>query len=158
MVTMAQSQALVALLGLSCLNRAQPTASGMPATPSAKLSTPPAAGPAPVWIRTNPGLQHLAPLQKVHHSWGIDVPYILNGSDPAFLSGLVHDYVRITGSCSIALVDANAEVVQSCVKICEAVAPARALAGVPPPKLALNWSPWCKGTQTPPQLDSRGHF
>lgn len=92
-----------------------------------------------VLVRMNP-LKELAPLQKLHHSWGLP-NYYLNSS-ATFIDGVMYDYVRITGSCSIALVDATPSAVQSCVTICKAVAAARKAAGVAPPSIAVNWSPW----------------
>lgn len=93
-----------------------------------------------VYIRTNP-LKDLRPLQKTHHSWGIANNY-LNDSSTDFIDGLMYDYVRITGSCSITLADANAKMVETCVTICKAVAADRRQAGVPVPVIAINFSPW----------------
>ena len=60
-----------------------------------------------------------------------------------FIDGLsVHDYVRITGSCPIRLLDASSTTVQTCVSICQAVAEQRQKAGVAPASIAINWSPW----------------
>ena len=75
-----------------------------------------------VLVRMNP-LKGLAPLQKPHHSWGLP-NYYLNSSS-TFVDGVVYDYVRITGSCSINLIDVTAFAVESCVMICKAVAAAR---------------------------------
>jgi hypothetical protein len=94
----------------------------------------------PVYMHTNP-LRELRPLQKTHHSWGID-NYYLNNSSTSFLDGLMYDYVRVTGSCSIALQDAKPRIVQTCIAICTAVASEREKAGVPPPVIAINFSPW----------------
>ena len=98
--------------------------------------------PPPVWVQTNP-LKDLAPLPKVHHSWGLPSRY-LNTSDPAYIDGLLHDYVRITGSCSIPLVaDGYVEVMaRSCVAICEATAAARKAAGLPRAVISALYSPW----------------
>mgnify|MGYP001357340233 CR=1 FL=1 len=98
--------------------------------------------PPPVWVQTNP-LKDLAPLPKVHHSWGLPSQY-LNTSDPAYIDGLLHDYVRITGSCSIPLVaDGYVEVMaRSCVAICEATAAARKAAGLPRAVISALYSPW----------------
>jgi hypothetical protein len=100
----------------------------------------PAPPAPPVLVQMNP-LKGLAPLQKPHHSWGLPVAY-LNGSSAGFVDGLMHDYIRITGSCSIGLTDMTETVVRSCVDICEAVAADRKRAGVAPPAIAINWSPW----------------
>ena len=94
----------------------------------------------PVYIHTNP-LKDLRPLQKTHHSWGIGNSY-LNDSSTTFMDGLMYDYVCIIGSCSISLDDANARIVQTCVALCKAVADERKEAGVPPPVIAINFSPW----------------
>eukprot|EP00666_Eupelagonemidae_sp_cell4sb_P002466 gene2466-13446_t len=84
----------------------------------------PAAAAAPLvfagYVRSNP-LKDLAPLPKVHHSWPLPFAY-LNNSDPGYLDGVVHDYVRITGSCPISLV-ADSRVgtaAVSCARICKA--------------------------------------
>lgn len=92
-----------------------------------------------VLVRMNP-LKGLAPLQKSHHSWGLP-NYYLNSSS-TFVDGVVYDYVRITGSCSVNLIDVTAFAVESCVMICKAVAAARKKAGVQAPSIAVNWSPW----------------
>eukprot|EP01050_Picozoa_sp_SAG11_P031044 SAG11_NODE_9457_length_910_cov_0.834772_1_plen_147_part_01 len=94
-----------------------------------------------VLVRTNP-LKELEPLQKTHHSWGL--PNIYLNSSAGLAGGVVYDYVRITGSCPINLVDATEFAVQSCVKICHATAAARDKAGVAAPSIAVNWSPWCE--------------
>ena len=112
---------------------------GVSATPMRDLDQVDRDSP-PVYMHANP-LKDLRPLQKTHHSWGID-NYYLNDSSTSFLDGLMHDYVRITGSCSIALIDANPRIVQTCVAICKAVAAERHAAGVPAPVIAINWSPW----------------
>ena len=94
----------------------------------------------PAFIRSNP-LKMLKPLTKPHHSWYVPSEYLSNSS-LNFLDGLVHDYVRITGSCPIRLLDASSTTVQTCVNICQAVAEQRQKAGVAPASIAINWSPW----------------
>ena len=54
----------------------------------------------------------------------------------------MYDYIRITGSCSITLVDANKDIIAACLKLIEAAAPARKAAGVAPATIAINYSPW----------------
>ena len=92
-------------------------------------------------IEMNP-LKGLAPLQKVHHSWPIPAEYLFDAS-PAFLDGVMHDYVRITGACGFGMLyGINETSVRTCAAICDAVAPARAAAKLPPPTLTVNYSPW----------------
>jgi hypothetical protein len=95
--------------------------------------------PASVYVGANP-LKDLAPLQKPHFSWALP-KYYLNGSDPNFVDGVVHDYVRITGACPLDML-ATKTVVTSCVEICLAVTPQRAKAGLPAPTINLVYSPW----------------
>jgi hypothetical protein len=105
--------------------------SAAPATPA----------PASIYMTANP-LRDLQPLQKYHHAWPPD-PMYYNSSSPTFIQGLMHDYVRITGSCDVAL-DAQPGVlraqVEVCIRICVAVAPNRSLSA--PPVLSVQWSPW----------------
>ena len=92
-------------------------------------------------IEMNP-LKGLAPLQKVHHSWPIPAEYLSDAS-PAFLDGVMHDYVRITGACGFGMLyGVNETSVRTCAALCDAVAPARAAAKLPPPTLTVNYSPW----------------
>jgi hypothetical protein len=91
--------------------------------------------------RSNP-LKSLPPLQKVHHAWPIPPAYLADAS-PAYMDGLVHDYIRITGTCPFGILHGvNDTVVKTCAAICAAVAPARAAAKLPPPTLSVNYSPW----------------
>lgn len=102
-------------------------------------------------VTINP-LKDLAPLQKVHFSWPLP-PRYLASSSPDFLDGLVHDYVRITGSCNLNLGntqhcrqptadDLNRTMLDVCAEICEAVAAKRAAAKLPPPTVSVGYSPW----------------
>jgi hypothetical protein len=88
-------------------------------------------------VRSNP-LRGLKELQKVHHSWPIPADY-LGSSDPAFAGGLMHDYVRISGACSLSLEELNRTLLNSCAEICDAVAHTRTGA---PPTITVNYSPW----------------
>jgi hypothetical protein len=90
-------------------------------------------------ISMNP-LKGLAELQKVHHSWPIPGMYLAS-SDPAFIDGLMHDYVRISGACALSLDGGglNKTMLDVCVAICTAVAPARKGAR---PTITVNYSPW----------------
>ena len=74
-------------------------------------------------ISANP-LRGLQPLPKYHHAWPPDPIYLANGS-AGFMDGLLHDYVRITGSCNLPL-NSQPTVLRArvdvCVQICSAVA------------------------------------
>ena len=92
-------------------------------------------------ISANP-LRGLQPLPKYHHAWPPDPIYLANGS-AGFMDGLLHDYVRITGSCNLPLNSQPAVLrarVDVCVQICTAVAANRSRDA--PPVLAVQWSPW----------------
>lgn len=92
-------------------------------------------------VQMNP-LKNLSLLQKVHHSWPIPARY-LNSSAASFIDGLVHDYVRITGSCSLAIDGGlNQTLLATCVEICDAVAEARHSKKAAAPSIAINYSPW----------------
>jgi hypothetical protein len=63
-------------------------------------TTPP---PPAVMQRSNP-LKSYPPLPKTHLSWPIPDPY---GLEPNYADGVWEDYVRITGSFPVMLVDLN---------------------------------------------------
>ena len=92
-------------------------------------------------VHINP-LKGLKPLRKPHLSWPFPALY-LNSSAAGFLDGLLHDYVRITGGCSIdAGTLAVAGAVETCVALCAATAASRAAANLPPSVVVFNYSPW----------------
>lgn len=88
-------------------------------------------------VQSNP-LTGFKELQKIHHSWPIPEHY-LQTSDPSFADGLMHDYVRISGACSLSLEALNQTLLNTCSEICDAVATARKGA---PPSITVNYSPW----------------
>lgn len=88
-------------------------------------------------VQSNP-LKGLKELQKVHHSWPIPSVF-LQDSDPGFIDGVMHDYVRITGACSLSLEVLNRTLLNTCAEICDAVASKRT--GVRP-TITVNYSPW----------------
>jgi hypothetical protein len=103
-------------------------------------------GAAGAVMTMNP-LKNLSALPKTHYSWPIPVQYLAS-SAPDFIDGLMHDYVRITGACSLTL-DAstgglNRSALSVCAEICDAVAPARLAAELPAPTINVNYSPWYK--------------
>ena len=95
------------------------------------------AGTTQALVQSNP-LKGLKELQKVHHSWPIPANF-LQSSDPSFSDGVMHDYVRISGACSLSLEALNRTLLNTCVEICDAVASARTGA---PPTITVNYSPW----------------
>lgn len=88
-------------------------------------------------VKSNP-LKGLKELQKVHHSWPIPANF-LHSSDASFIDGVMHDYVRITGACSLSLEGLNRTLLNTCAEICDAVAAART---GPRPTITVNYSPW----------------
>ena len=82
---------------------------------------------------TTNDLKGLPPLPKPHYSWPIPDGY-LNASH-AFLDGLIADFVRITGGCSISVEGATQATVETCVQLCQASRwPGRCI--------GLNYSPY----------------
>jgi hypothetical protein len=98
--------------------------------------TPPAHTPAKVLM--NP-LKGLSPLQKVHHSWPLGWEQWPAGGN---VDGVLNDYVRITGAFPYALSDYSLATLNATVHICESVLQSRVAAGLPPPVVSVNWSPW----------------
>lgn len=96
--------------------------------------------PGCTFVRTNP-LKGLKPLPKVHYSWPFP-PQYLNTSDPAFLDGLMLDYVRISGGCALGVSTIQPIPVSTCVKLCMASNTARSAANLPKATITLNYSPW----------------
>jgi hypothetical protein len=94
-------------------------------------------GSVPALVQSNP-LKGLKELQKVHHSWPIPADY-LQSSDPSIGDGVMHDYVRISGACSLNLEALNRTLLNTCAEICDAVASARTGAR---PAITVNYSPW----------------
>ena len=97
-------------------------------------------------VTMNP-LKNLSALPKTHYSWPIPQQYLAS-SAPDFIDGLMHDYVRITGACSLTLDVStgglNRSALRVCAEICDAVAPARLAAQLPAPAINVNYSPWYK--------------
>jgi hypothetical protein len=92
-------------------------------------------------ISSNP-LKDLPALPKVHYSWPI--PSYFLRADPTFLDGLMHDFVRVTGTCAPPSISEtlNRSAFEACAAICAAVAPVRAQAGLSPPTITLQYDPW----------------
>eukprot|EP01043_Picozoa_sp_COSAG02_P011526 COSAG02_NODE_424_length_22575_cov_79.088361_22_plen_501_part_00 len=103
-------------------------------------------GAAGAVVTANP-LKNLSELPKTHYSWPIPAQYLAS-SAPYFIDGLMHDYVRITGACSLTLDVStgglNHSALRVCAEICEAVAPVRLAAQLPAPTINVNYSPWYK--------------
>lgn len=100
----------------------------------------------PVMVRHNP-LKHYPPLAKVHHSWPMPGPY---GVTAGAYDGVWEDYVRITGSFPIMLVDLETEEdakvtklqLQNGARVLDTAGAEREAAGLPPVSVAVNYSPW----------------
>lgn len=88
-------------------------------------------------VQSNP-LRGLKELQKVHHSWPIPENF-LQSSELGFIDGVMHDYVRITGACSLSLEGLNRTLLNTCAEICDAVADSRTGGR---PTITVNYSPW----------------
>jgi hypothetical protein len=99
--------------------------------------------PALAQPKTSPGisdlpsnpLQGLPALHKPHYSWPFPAGTLSNESE-WFRRGTLHDYVRITGSCPIAVDRTTLAEIEMCAALCVAAArnPQRCI--------ALNFSPW----------------
>lgn len=88
-------------------------------------------------VHINP-LKGLKPLKKPHLSWPIPTLYL--NSSRGFLDGVMLDFVRITGGCSIDAGSINKT--NTCVELCAATKTSRAAAKLPPSVVVFNYSPW----------------